>query len=277
MRRSLILLAIIAVISIPALGASLEKELKSRWLGAWVVVGVDSYSDCQSAFTNNRINGNLVKSKGRHRFAAGELAKVYKIDTKRSRVDMLLTLAEPMLLSYQEGPFTLYREARCKVEFQVEVPREVVRGKDVSGVEELLEMVIERHASEQDATASELWNEREMEPYPDDYDRTLAELAIWRAEQTNAEVQIKIDRAYEKIDWVADRISSDPKYITGFAEGVERAKSEDLYGCPELLSFNLETRSGETRLDEGSRDGWLLIRALELVRRLPACFVPVPE
>jgi hypothetical protein len=277
MKRSLILLAIISITSIPALAASLERELKSRWLGAWVVVSVDSYSDCHGSFTNNRINGNLVKSKGRHRLPVGELAKVHKIDAKRSRVDMHLTLTEPLLLSYQEGPFTLYREADCKIEFQVEVPRDVVRDKDVSGIEELLTMVLERHASEQEAMDSDLWNEREMEPYPEDYDRTLAELAIWRAEQANAEVQLQLDRAYDAVDRLTDRISSDPVYLTGFTEGIELAKSDELRGCPELLSIDLNARSVETRLDEGSRDGWLLIQSLELIRRLPGCFVPLPE
>jgi len=195
-------------------------------------------------------------------------------------------LAEPLLVSYQEGPFTLYREASCKLEFEVEVPRDVVRGKNVSAVEELLGMVLERYASEQEAMESETWNERDIEPYPEDYDRTLAELAIWRAEQANATVQLQLDRAYEAVDRLTDRLESDPVYLAGFAEGIEQAKSNDLHGCPELLSFDIDhpshphdraADSEQTRSDRGARDGRLLVYGLELIRRLPGCFVPLPE
>jgi hypothetical protein len=289
MKRNLLLSAIIVFLSLPAFAAKLERELKNRWLGAWVVISVESYSDCTGSFTNNRINGNLVKSKGRHAFPAGELAKVQKINAKRSRVDLHMTLAEPLLVPYQEGPFTLYKEARCELEFEVEVPRDAVRGKDVDIVEDLLRMVLERHASEEQAMMSELWNEREIEPYPDDYDRTLAELAIWRAQSANVEVQAQLDRAYEAIDSLTDRLTGDPLYLAGFAEGVEQARSHELSGCPEMLSIDLdnppyhtpavaEPPDGEqARSDRGLMDGRLLVYALELLRRLPGCFVPVPD
>jgi hypothetical protein len=289
MKRIPLLLAIISALCLPVFSAPLERELKNRWLGAWVVISVESYSDCQGTFTNNRINGTLVKSKGRIKFSAGELAKVYKINAKRSRVDLHLTVAEPLLMSYSEGPFTLYREAGCKIEFEVEVPRNLVRGKDADTVDDLLGAVLERYPSEQDAMASELWNMREMEPYPEDYDRTLAELAIWRAHRANEAVQAKLDHAYEMVDRLTDRLSSDPIYLAGFGEGVELAKAHPLHGCPELLSFDLDDRrthapghvatpqTDATRSDRGTSDGRLLVYSLELLRRLPGCFVPVPE
>ena len=121
MKRNLMVAALIFLLTGVTLAGSLEKEVKGEWLGAWVVTGVESYSDCGSAHTNNRINGSLVKSKGDHRFQPGELAKINKIDVKKSRLDLLLTLAEPMLIPYQEGPFTLYREAQCKIELEIMV------------------------------------------------------------------------------------------------------------------------------------------------------------
>jgi hypothetical protein len=289
MMRNLLLLAALVVLAIPVSAAPLERELKNRWLGAWVIVSVESYSDCQGQFTNNRINQSLVKSKGRHEFPAGELAKVHKIDAKRSRVDVLMVLEEPLLVSYGEGPFTLYREAQCKIEFEVELPREIVKDKSADSVDERLSLVLERYANQEEATASTSWNRREIEPYPDDYDRTLAELAVWRAEQSNAGVQAQLDRAYEEIDRLADRLDSDPIYLNGFAEGVEYAKAHALHGCPALLSFDLDDlrphspgystpdETDQTRSDRGNRDGRLLVYSLEMVRRLPACFIPVPD
>src|SRR5580765_4015533 len=111
MRRKIgIWAALLALPSIlaPAFAADLEDSLESRWRGAWVLTSVDTYSDCGGFHTDNRVNGSLVQSKGRFRFRAGELAQVQKIDLKRSRLDLSLSLPEPLLLSFQDGPFTLY-------------------------------------------------------------------------------------------------------------------------------------------------------------------------
>src|SRR5574341_1026729 len=90
-------LALPAVLA-PALAGGLADSLESRWRGAWVLTSVDTYSDCAGTHTNNRVNGALVQSKGKLRFLPGELAQVQKIDLKRSRVDLLLNLPQPLLL-----------------------------------------------------------------------------------------------------------------------------------------------------------------------------------
>lgn len=288
MQRSLIVAATLLVLSPAALAASLEREVKSRWLGAWVVTSVEAYSDCGGLYTDNRINGTLVKSGGDFRFQPGELAKVDKIDVNRRRVDLLLTLNEPLLVAYREGPFTLYREAWCKVELQVELPRETVKAKDGESVEDALVRILERHVTEEEALASRSWNEREREPYPEDYDRTLAELAIWRAHRVNEGVQAKLDYALEETARVAYRVSGDPDYLAGFARGIEAARGADLRDCPTMLAMDLggpprRTARGraadetpEQRAERGYRDGIALIQGLEMLERLPACFVAVP-
>ena len=43
-------------------------------------------------------------------FAQGELAKVDKINLKRARIDLYLSLGEPVLASHMDGPFELYDE-----------------------------------------------------------------------------------------------------------------------------------------------------------------------
>jgi len=288
MKRSLIVAATLLVLTSAAFAASLEREVKSRWLGAWVVTSVETYSDCGGLYTDNRINGTLVKSGGDIRFQPGELAKLDKIDVNRRRIDLLITLSEPLLIPYQEGPFTLYREAWCKIELQVEVPRETVKSKDEDAVEEALVRVLERHATEQEALASRSWNGREREPYPEDYERTLAELAVWRANRVNETVQAKLDYALEETTRVAYRMSGDPDYIAGFARGVEAGRAADRRDCPVLLATDLggpprrtghphgEGESAEQRAERGYRDGLTLVRGLEMMERLPACFVPVP-
>jgi hypothetical protein len=220
MRFKLIVSVLLFALPALSLASGLERDIKSRWLGAWVVTTVETYSDCSGNYTNNRVNGTLVKSRGSQRFFSGELAKVEKINAKRSRIDVHLTLAEPLLVSYQEGPFTLYREAYCRVELEVVVPREVVRGKNTQHIDESLLLALERYATEDTAMSSARWNGREREPYPQDYDRTLAELELWRAEQTNAAVRAQLDRAREETSRLADRVSSDPDYLAGFGSAI---------------------------------------------------------
>jgi len=289
MKRILLVAAIATLLPSAALAGDLQRELKGGWLGAWVITSVDAYSDCSSMRTNNRIHGNLVKSSGAHRFHAGELAKVIKVDLKRSRLDLHLDLVEPLLVSYQEGPFRLYREVRCSVEYEVTVPREVVKGKDSAAVEQALLEIVERYASEDEALDSAGWNEREVDPYPDDYEQTLARLTVWRAEQTNAKVRAQLEAAHIELAKLPDRLDTDPEYAAAFAKGVEDAKTAELNSCSTLLASDLggmrkqgaradASDSGDdARSNRGYHDGRLLVFALEMLRNLPDCLVPVPE
>ena len=313
MKRSLLVLAVLLALPTGSLAGNLERAVKSRWLGAWIVTGVEAYSDCSGMYTNNRVNGKLVKSRGYYRFQPGELAKLDKIDVKKSRLDLHLSLVEPLLTPYQDGPFTLYRESHCKVELEVMLPREAVKGKDADRIDVILAGMLERHATEAAALRSDAWNEREMGPYPEDYQRTLAEHAVWQTNQENAAVQAKIDHALDVTSRMADRLSSDTNYLAGFAKGVEEARGVDLGGCSSMMAFNLapqrqhdyrahhthdahqarstrhdagdegehdeddEDVTKEARESRGHEDGRQLVFGLELLRRLPACFVPVAE
>jgi hypothetical protein len=287
--RTLAHAALLFALPVSTLAGDFQRTLQSEWLGAWVVVRGESYSDCNGQYTDNRIHGNLVQGKAAWRFTPGELAKLDKVDLKRSRLDLMLTFDEPMLVAYQDGPFTLYREAQCRVELEVEIPREAVKSKDDANVETLLMRVLERYATEQEARSSETWNERERDPYPEGYETTLAKHAVWKAEQTNAAVQAQLDHALDETTRITDRMVSDPAYASGFVQGVQAAKAVDLEACPVLLGVSLadvrrqaaEAKSREAGVAaavvSGFQDGKALVYGLEMLRNLPACFVPVPE
>jgi hypothetical protein len=266
--------------------ADLEKELAGRWRGSWVIVNVDVRSDCTAAYTNNRLNGRRVAGSGSFSFGAGELAQIDKVDLHRARLDLKLALAEPVRASWQEGPFTLYRQASCRIELEAELPREVVAKKDLGAVERALGQVLERYDARPDAEGSKTWNGREVEPYPDDYEATLAEHGRWKAEQANAAVQQRLVQVEAEAARVADRIASDPEYVAGFAQGVERSRSLSWPACEAMVSGGVEalvvhaptgSRSdAERRRDRGFEDGQRLLVSLELRRRLPGCFVDAP-
>ena len=276
MKRILLVLVILSLIPAAASAGDLQKALKSRWLGAWVVTNVESYSDCSGMHTNNRINGNLVKSNGRYNFQAGELAKLEKVDAKRSRLDLMLSFQEPLLVPMQDGPFTLYNEVSCRIELEVELPRQLVKTKDVAAIEEFLGLVVERHANVNSAQDSSAWNMREIESYPEDYEVTLAEHAVWKANQYNAMVESKLEIALEETSRIPDRVQNEPDYMTHFLNGVRLARDNHLNSCEKMMGYTFNGRIGDTS-DPAWRDGKNLVYGLEMIRQLPRCFVPVPE
>ncbi len=274
----------------PARAGDLERSLESRWRGAWVLTSVDSYSDCAGFHTDNDVNGALVSSKGRFRFRAGELAQVEKVDVKHSRIDLLLGIPEPLLLSYKDGPFTLYNETRCLFEMDVELPHSVISKDDVNAVENALRPVLVRFAGQDEATQAKSFNHRQRDAYPADYDRTLAQHAVWKAQQANAVIQARLDKALEETSRLTDRISTEPDYLKGFAAGVNAMKVVDLTKCNDLIARDITNVStpptqlaaafiGEAanRYARGFQDGQRLVLGLEALRRLPACMVPVPQ
>ena len=60
--------------------------------------------------------------------------------------------------------------------------------------------VLSRFTSQGEATGSRAWNRRQRDPYPEDYERTLAAHAAWKAEQANAAIQARIDQAAEETE-----------------------------------------------------------------------------
>jgi len=273
-----------------ALAGGLERNLEQRWRGAWVLTGVDTYSDCSGFHTNNDVSGTLVNSRGRLRFRAGELAQVGKIEVKRSRIELYLGLPEPVLTSFKDGPFTLYNEARCLIELDVNLPKSVLQSDDVDAVEAALRPIAGRFGSQEEASQSKTWNHRRRDAYPADYDRTLAEHAAWKAKQANASIQARLDQAMQETTRLSDRITSDPDYLKGFASGVEAMKGIDLNGCNQLMSRDYSNfASGPTRVasalggeaasryGRGYQDGQRLVFGLESLRRLPSCMIPVPD
>jgi hypothetical protein len=286
---------LVVALPLPGRAGGLQDRLEGRWRGAWIVTSAETYSDCAGTYTDNRVNGRYVSSRSRQRFRPGELAKVDSVDLKRSRFDLRLTFAEPILASRQDGPFTLFDEASCRVEIQTEVPREMVKGEDVVGIEGLLRPVLQRHATEESARGSSGWNRRERDPYPRDYERTLAEHAAWKAQQTNTAVRARLDVLVDETSRIPERINDDPDYLAGFVQGIEAGRSPHSVSCPDLLrgisvatpaqpsggaahaSKDRSVSERQARRDRGYQDGARLALGLDAIRKLPGCFVTLPE
>lgn len=264
-----------------ALAADAESELNNRWRGAWVVIGVNTASSCGGSYTNNEVHGRLVSARASQRFQPGELARVYKVNLNRKRVEVLVDLAEPVLLPRQDGPFTLYDESRCKVELRFDLGK---TGRSLADIEALLGGVLDRFPDEAGARAAAGWNRRLREPYPANYEEMLAEYETWKVFTVNAEVQSRIEESIEEAARVVDRLSDDSAYLTGLAQGVDDARDKGLTNnCERLVSLSESgwiSRAGkeaEKEFRRGYEHGQRLVFHVERARRLKRCFVLPPD
>ncbi len=280
--------ALAATAPVAAAAADIEAALRSRWLGAWVVTEVETYSGCDGGYSNNDVNGARVLSKAGLGFAAGELARVDKLNLKSSRVDVYLALAEPLHVPRQEGPFTLFDERTCKVQLLIEVPGKEIRAGNLAAVEAAIAQAVTAFPSRDAALASERWNRRKREALPDDYDETLARYEVWRAEQVNARLAETRERAIDEADRLVDRLDDDPRYLEGFAAGVRELRywpppsCESLAGAPPLFAERDAPREHRGDAPEhkawrrGFRDGQALAFNVALARAVRACFLVPP-
>ncbi len=269
--------------------ADFEDDVERAWAGAWVVARVEVASDCSGFYTNNEVRGRLSSSKGSRRFAEGELARVDKVNVKSDRVDLYLSVAEPVLVPRTDGPFTLYDERSCRVQFMVDVPRDAIKGRRLDDVGARLLEVVERHESESAARRSRAWNERERDPYPRDYEETVARHAAWKAEEVNRALATTRLAALDAANQALERVTDDPPYLAGFSAGVEAQRRRSLPSCSSFAGARFESdeqgppsdRRGdgpaERAFRRGFRDGQLLVWGTRVARAVEGCFVVVPS
>ena len=273
------LLAAAAVAGGSELGDRLDRELK----GAWGVLEVEVYSACSGTYSNNEVGGSGVASKAPRRFNPGELVKLDKVKVKRSRVDLLMTRIEPVLVLRVDGPFELYDERHCQVQLIFNVPREVIKTGDVETVLELVRSAFTIHPSPEAARDSDDWNGREREPFPAVYEMTVARYAVWKAEEANIAIAARAAQALAEATNIVDHIDRDADYLDGLAAGVERMRSVTLGDCGVLVTARVSTydrnppSDQSSRWKDGYRDGQRLLFDLMLAERLKHCQVPVPR
>jgi len=283
--RCVLLAGVVSLCGAPIAASDLEDRLVLRLRGAWSVLEVEAYSECSGTYSNNRASGTLVTSGANRRFEPGELSKVDKVNLKRSRLDLFLTLAEPVLVSRVDGPFELFDESECRVQLMVEVPRPLVKAGDEAAIMNLVGQTIELHSTQESARASAVCNGRQRRPFPDDYELTLERYEVWKAEQHNVAVVARAAQALDDADRAVQRIRRDQSYLDGFGAGAEIMRSWSEDDCADLVDvrFDREDHDPPSKHDDdrawcdGYRDGQELVFNLRLAHRLESCLVPVPQ
>ncbi len=272
----------------PVAAEDLEDALRARWLGAWVVTKVETYSDCDSMYANNDINGTRVASRAGLGFAVGELAHVDKVNVKSSRVDVYITVTAPLRTPHQEGPFTLFDERTCKIQLLIDAAGKDIRAGNLEPVDAAIAQALEKFATRAEAEVSPAWNRRALEPLPADYPETLARYQAWKVEQVNAQLAAVREEAIDEAARVAQHVDDDPGYLAGFAKGTEEARYWSPGSCESIASASFagfERREPKDhRGDEpahrswrrGYHDGQVLAYNLVLARAVKGCFLPPP-
>lgn len=269
--------------------AGLQDDLNRNWRGAWVIVNGDVYANCDGSYTKNEVNGRLVAGEGRVILPTGELAKVHKIDLKKARVDVRLDMQEKALISYQDGPFILYREADCQIELMVRMPGGRAKELGIQGIETELDVLLDRYLSVSEAQQSPSWNRRQRKSYPPDYERTLADYRVWKVEAYNQGVQDRIDDAVDRssrfLASIQNLRTSGDRYREEFANALVYGiilMTENLRGSCEQL---LESQPGHyaQRVNVSSRaatDGYNIGQQLAfyvtIASQLQSCYANVP-
>jgi len=266
----------------PAVGASaLEDTLEHQLVGAWAISTVEMRSDCSGIYNNNEVHAAGVSAKASHLFQPGEMVRISKINLKSSRIDLFLKLAEPILQPHMDGPFELFDQHSCKVQLIIPLSRSMIRAKNLDGIRAEVDRVLHVHSSRQAAADDPLWNHRQRADYPENYDETLYQHAVWKAEQVNMEISDRIARAEQDAVRVLDRVRSNRSYTAGFAAGIQSMRRWDERDCDDLLRVSLTTvcrkpeHSGK-EYEEGFKDGEELAFDLLLAEGLAQCFVPPP-
>jgi hypothetical protein len=270
------LLMLIAISS--AARADIQSDLNARWRGAWLIVTGDISSNCNGLTTDNRINGDLVSGKGRFAFEPGELARVKKVDAKRSRVDVSLELKEGVLIEYQDGPFTLYREASCQAELEIDFGNSRTKDLGIAAVEAQFGEWFERYARLDEATGSPSYNHRVRDAYPEDYASTLAAYEQWKIDQHNQLVASRIADSSEKTALLLAQVHADSEFGAGLSEGIPAMRDAMNDNCDALLKSSPATfaKSAEAPNEswgDGYKIGQQLAYHVELGRRLGRCFI----
>lgn len=275
MRCARVVLAVGLVLLLPSLVNAGERELNESWRGAWVVTAVPTRSNCARRYTKNEVHGDVVSSAGEHGFASGELARIEKVNLKRRLIEVFLDIEVPLLRQLTDGPFVLYEEVTCKVNLRIQRPE---RGD--GALNEAIGQVVEHHRSRDSAEASKRWNQRRRDPFPDDYEETLAQYEVWKAQRVNSAVQARLDESIDEAARLTDRIDDDPEYLAGFGAGIDHARDQYLSSdCGILLDKSVNGFVGRAPKDrssdwaKGYRDAQRLLFYIEMAHRLRSCFL----
>lgn len=267
----IVLWTLVAAATSPGLRADSESELRGELVGRFALTLAEVASECTDHYTDNRVAGGRISGEGGARFPPGELVRIDNIKIGAfSGLDVNISIAEPYRVSWQEGPFQLHDQRRCRAQLHFDVPREV--RKDRARSRTAIESVLTVFGDPDSATAQAAWNRRKVEPYPTSWEATKREWEAWKRSQRNRLVREKSARVLEQAERVLSYMLSDEGYLASFGAGARARNADSWSSCEAMLeaSFYVSGSGADTR---GWSDGQLVSWATQLAGALQECYI----
>lgn len=260
--------ALCALLASP-LAADVESDLRSELVGRFALTRGALLSECTEHYTDMQVTGGRISGGSGSRFEAGELVRIDNVKIGAlAGLDLNLSLVEPYLLSFQDGPFTVYEERRCRAQLNFDVPREV--RKDRARSLAAIVAVLEPFADEAAAKRGD-WNRRVRAPYPKDWEKTRVAYEKWKVEHRNDLVRAKTEEVLRFAEQALTYMSGDEEYLTSFAAGA-RYRSDSWDSCEAMLGATFSV-SGSGKNWNGWADGQKVAWATRLARALQECLL----
>ncbi len=259
-----------ALLAAGAARADVEGDLRAALVGRYALAKGELVSECTDHFTDMKVVGGRLTGGSGTRFDRGELLRIDNVDVGAlAGLDVNLTLVEPFLLSFPDGPFTVYEERRCRVQLNFEVPRDVRKDvqKSLAAVAGVLDLFDDAGAAKRAG-----WNRREVEPYPKDWQKTKIEYEAWKLTQVNAAVREKTERVLDEAKRVLAYMPGDDDYLISFAAGA-RARSDSWSSCEAMLDATFYSTGSGGKSSRGWADGQHIAWANHLALALQDCYL----
>ncbi len=278
-----VVVASMAVAAVGPAAARPEGELRDAWVGRFVILRAAAFSNCDERYTNNRMRGMRPSSPGSARFDPGEIGRVDNLSLQRARIDLLVTLLEPLRVEFRDGPFRLYEQLECRVELELPASRDAVRRGAIERLDDLIGGFLEAAHDRAGAEESPLWNRRRVEPLPEDHEARLAEYHAWKQEQMYIALRGRLAEALDRAADIAARADRSVAYARGLVMGSRDFDQDDLFStaCEELPEARFSSGWGRAPEDlddrdardwkDGFEDGRRLLFEITLARRLERC------
>jgi len=268
MSRTSWIWAALCVIACMPSAAAVEDDLRAELVGRYALSRGALVSECTDHFTDMDVVGGRLTGGTGSRFEAGELVKIDNVKLGAiTGLDVNLTLAEPLLLSFEDGPFTIYDQRRCRVQLNFEVPREVRKDtrKSLAAVAAVLELFDDAGAAKRAG-----WNQRKVEDYPAGWEKTRREYEVWKVAQMNELVRQKSARLLDEAARILGYMPGDDDYLLSFGAGA-KARSDSWSSCEAMLGASFYVSGSGGKSKRGWSDGQLVAWATQLAHALQGC------
>ncbi len=259
-----------AFVCAAAAHADVEADLRSALVGRYALAKSELVSECTEHFTDMKVVGGRLAGGTGTRFAGGELLRIDNVNVGAlAGLDVNLSLVEPYRLSFEDGPFEVFDQRRCRVQLNFEVPREVRKDvqKALAAVGAVLEVFDDAAAAKGAG-----WNGRQVEPYPKEWEQTKREYDAWKLTQVNGLVRAKTEQVLDEGRRVLNYMASDDDYLWSFAAGA-RARSDSWSDCEAMLEATFYSTGSGGKSSRGWSDGQHVAWANHLAHALQDCYV----